>query len=218
MGGAICDKITTGSPDTAAIATYAQTLGLQDRLNIYFAEIIAVATALRNLSALPLKNRVITVLSSNLLLLQVIKSPKQQSGQSYICQIYKSTHRLHETGNQVFAIWTPESEQIALNAKAKAMARQAAAPIRNVKERTSSAKTIVLYLAKRKYKGQVFERVGEYTRKFDRALLGKHTRLLYNGFKRSEASILAQLHTGMSRLKGYLYRINAADTDLCTCG
>jgi hypothetical protein len=54
------------------------------------------------------------------------------------------------------------------------MARQAAAPIRDVKKQTSSAKTTVLCLAKRKYKGQVIERVGEYTRKFDRALPGKH--------------------------------------------
>ena len=76
MGRAICDTITTGSSDKAAIATYTRTLGPRDRLNIYFAEIIAVATALRNLSYLPLMNRVITVLSSNLSLLQVIKSPK----------------------------------------------------------------------------------------------------------------------------------------------
>jgi hypothetical protein len=218
MGGAICDTITTGSSDKDAIATYTVTLGPRDRLNIYFADIIAVATALRNLSALPLRNRVITVLSSNLSLLQVINNPKQQSGQSYICQIYESTNKLHEMGNRVFTIWTPASEQITLKQKAKAMARQAVEPFRDVKEQTSSAKTTVLCLAKRKYKGQVFERVGEYTRKFDRALPGNHTRLLYNGFKRTEAGILAQLRTGMSRLNGYLYRINAADTDLCTCG
>ena len=218
MGGAICDTITTGSPDKAAIATYARMLGPRDRLNIYFTEIIAVATALRNLSDLPLQNRVITVLSSNLSLLQVINSPKQQSGQSYISQIYASAHRLQETGNQVFAIWTPANEQITLQEKAKAMARQAVESFRDAKEQTSSAKTTVLCLAKRKYKGQVFERVGEYTRKFDRALPGKHTRLLYDGFKRTEAGILAQLRTGMSRLNGYLYRINAAETDLCICG
>jgi hypothetical protein len=116
------------------------------------------------------------------------------------------------------SIWTPASEHIALKGKAKAMARQVAAPITDAKEQTSSAKTTVLCLAKRKYKGQVIDRVGEYTRKFDRALPGKHTRLLYNGFKRTEAGILAQLRTGMSRLNGYLYRINAAETDLCTCG
>ena len=138
-GGAIYDTITTGSSDKAAIATYTVTLGPRDRLNIYFAEIIALTTALQNLSALPLKNRVITVLSSNLSLLQVINSPKQQSGQSYNCQIYESTNKLHETGNRVFTIWTPASEQITLKQKAKAMARQAVEPFRDAKEQTSSA-------------------------------------------------------------------------------
>jgi hypothetical protein len=47
--------------------------------------------------------------------------------------------------------------------------------------------------------------------------LGKHTCLLYNSFKRTEAGVLAQLRTGMS-LYGYLYRINAAQADLCACG
>jgi hypothetical protein len=218
MGGAICDTIATGSSDKAAIATYTVTLGPRDRFNIYFAEIIAVTTALRNLSALPLKNRVITILSSNLSLLQVINSPKQQSGQSYICQIYESTHRLQKTGNQVFAIWTPANNQITLQGKAKVMARQAVEPFRDAKEQTPSAKTTVLCLAKQKHKVGLIERVGDYTRKFDTALPGKHTRLLYNGFNRAEAVILAQLRTGMSRLNGYLYRINAAQTDLCACG
>ena len=98
------------------------------------------------------------------------------------------------------------------------MARQAVESFRDAKEQTSSAKTTVLCLAKRKYKGRAFERVGEYTRKLDTALPGTHTRLLYNNFKRTEAGILAQLRTGISRLNGYLYRINAAQTDLCACG
>jgi hypothetical protein len=69
IGGAIYNTITIGSPDKAAITTYTTTLRPRDQLNIYFVEIIAVVIALQNLSALYLKNRVITVLLSNLSLL-----------------------------------------------------------------------------------------------------------------------------------------------------
>ena len=56
---------------------------------------------------------------------------------------------------------------------------------------------------------------GELTRKFDTALPGKYIRLLYNSFKHTKAGILTRLRTGMSRLNGCLYCINAAQTDLC---
>jgi hypothetical protein len=98
------------------------------------------------------------------------------------------------------------------------MATQAVQPLTEVKDQTLSAKATVLSLAKKKHQGKPIKKVGEYTRKFDTAFPGKHTRLLYNTFKRTEANILAQLRTGMSRLNGYLHRINAADSDLCACG
>jgi hypothetical protein len=47
----------------------------------------------------------------------------------------------------------------------------------------------------------------------DTALPGKHTRILYNSLKGKEASILAQLQTGMARLNGYLHQIRAAESD-----
>jgi len=52
----------------------------------------------------------------------------------------------------------------------------------------------------------------------DTALPGKHTRELYNKLKRREASVLAQLRTGMTRLNGFLSRIGAAESDQSVCG
>jgi hypothetical protein len=106
IGGAIHDT-TTGTPDIAPTATYTATLGPRDRLNPYFAELIAISTALRNLATLPIRNRVINILSSNLSALQVINHPMQQSGQTYINQIYKSVGKLTDQDNQILAIWTP---------------------------------------------------------------------------------------------------------------
>jgi hypothetical protein len=125
---------------------------------------------------------------------------------------------LKETGNQVFAIWTTANQRIFLTENAKAAARRAAHVSTKTKEQTPSAKATVLSLAKLKHQGKPIERVGKYTRKFDTAFPGTHTRLLCNTFKRTEVDLLSQLRTGISRLNGYLHRINVAETDLCACG
>jgi hypothetical protein len=62
------------------------------------------------------------------------------------------------------------------------------------------------------------EDVGRHIKRVDAALPGKHTRQLYDGLSWNEATVLAQLRTGMARLNGYLYRINVAQTDQCACG
>jgi hypothetical protein len=62
------------------------------------------------------------------------------------------------------------------------------------------------------------EKVGKRVKRVDAALPGKHTRQLYDRLSWKEASVLAQLRTGMARLNGYLYRINVAQTDQCACG
>ena len=41
---------------------------------------------------------------------------------------------------------------------------------------------------------------------------------MQNKLKRREASVLAQLRTGMTRLSGFLSRIGAAESDQCACG
>ena len=62
------------------------------------------------------------------------------------------------------------------------------------------------------------EQVGKYSKKVDTALPGKHTRALYDPLSSKEASVLAQLRTGIARLNAYLHRIEVAPSDLCVCG
>ena len=52
----------------------------------------------------------------------------------------------------------------------------------------------------------------------DIALPGKHTRKLYDQLTQKEASVLAQLRTGIARLNSYLFLIKAAPSDQCACG
>jgi hypothetical protein len=65
---------------------------------------------------------------------------------------------------------------------------------------------------------QLPDNVRKFSKRVDAALPGKHTRLLYDGLSRREASVLAQLRTGMARLNGYLFRIRVAASQQCACG
>ena len=62
------------------------------------------------------------------------------------------------------------------------------------------------------------ENIGRHTKRVDVALPDKHTWQLYDQLSWKEASVLAQLRTGMARLNGYLSQINVAETDRCACG
>ena len=62
------------------------------------------------------------------------------------------------------------------------------------------------------------EKVGKHMKRVDAALPGKHTQQLYDPLSWKEASMLAQLQTGMARLNRYLYQINIVQTDQCECG
>jgi hypothetical protein len=59
----------------------------------------------------------------------------------------------------------------------------------------------------------LLEDIGRHIKQVDAALPGKHTHQLYDGLSWNEATVLAQLQTGMARLNGYLYQINVAQTD-----
>jgi hypothetical protein len=72
---------------------------------------------------------------------------------------------------------------------------------------------IQVAIVAQKEKRTLPEGIGRYSKEMDTALPGRHTRTLYNNLKRREASVLAQLQTGMTRLKGYLHQIGAAETD-----
>jgi hypothetical protein len=54
-------------------------------------------------------------------------------------------------------------------------------------------------------------------RRIDAAWPGKHTRRMYDDLSKRQASILAQLRTGMTLLNRYLHNIKAVETNICDC-
>jgi hypothetical protein len=80
------------------------------------------------------------------------------------------------------------------------------------------ATTLNVARAKRGPTKSLPEKVGKLSKRVDTALPGKHTRKLYDQLTPKEASVLAQLRTGMARLNSYLFLIKAVPSDQCACG
>ena len=78
---------------------------------------------------------------------------------------------------------------------------------------SQQAKATVLHEMRRLIKINVAlpEGIGKHSQDVDGALLGKHTKVIYDTLNK-EAGTLAQLRTGMARLNGYLHRIEVSDT------
>ena len=200
------------------LKTFSVTLGVRLEQNPYSGELAAMAHALSILPGLKLYR--IILLTSNKAAALTLKNPRQQSGQEHICQIYKSIKRLQRRGNQISILWVPKSEDNELLGQAKEQARAVTQKGATPDTELPRMKSTTLNIARRQVgtsKG-LPEKTGKHAKRVDAALPGKHTRQLYDRLSWKEASVLAQLRTGMARLNGYLYRINAAQTDQCGCG
>ncbi|CEJ62734.1 Putative Reverse transcriptase [Penicillium brasilianum] len=194
------------------------TLGARSEQNPFSAELAAMAHTLNMLAGL--KDYRITLLTSNKAAALAIRNPRQQSGQEFVRQTYKLIQRLQRNGNHINILWVPTSNDNKLLGLAKEQARTATLKDAVPQEAVPRMKSTTLNLARSQATAynDLPENVGRHVKRVDAALPGKHTRQLYDRLSWKEASVLAQLRTGMARLNGYLHRINVADSDQCACG
>ncbi|KAK7582830.1 hypothetical protein V3481_012128 [Fusarium oxysporum f. sp. vasinfectum] len=217
MGGTIRIPISVARAGKVS-ETFSVTLGTREEHNPYTAELAAIADGL---GCLPeIKYRVIVILTSNRSAVQAIGNPRQQSGQGYIREIYDAVEKLRRDGNRVKLIWLPPDSELKIQKTAKMSARCATEPYMTPRKGMIKAKTTILNRTRAdlRMERKLPDGVGRHSRRVDSALPGKHTRLLYDQLSWKEASVLAQLRTGMARLNSYLYQIRAAPTDECPCG
>jgi ribonuclease HI len=216
MGMAMHD--TLGIAVFKESAAHSAALGTRLEQNPYTAELEAIAVALNSIPVYVLY-RQITIFTSNQGALLAISQPRLQSGQSSISKIYKAVSILRERDNSISMVWVPSQGNFDLIGKAKQAAREATKQGRILSGQCYQAKstTINLTIAAQWEGRNLPERIGKYSREMDIALPGKHTRIIYDTLKKKEATILAQLRTGMARLNGYLYMIGVAESDLCVC-
>lgn len=216
MGGVIHDTLGIGTGREPI--TYSVSLGARTEQNPYTAELAAMEMAMKRLP-LHLVGRQITIISSNQGALLATSQPRHQSGQTSIAEIYEVASALRKGGNSISMIWIPSQESFDLSGRAKEAARQATEPGQTPPVQCYQAKSTTINNARAERATRTLPNgVGKYTREMDTALPGKHTRTLYDTLKRREASVLAQLRTGMARLNGYLHQIGAAESDQCECG
>jgi hypothetical protein len=216
IGGAT--QLVISARSKPKLRTFYSTIGTRSQQNPYSGELAAMARALSLLP--PLRFRRIALLTSNKAAVLSLRQPRQQSGQEYICRIYNSIRQLRKEGNAVTVIWTPVYDENKLKKIAKEKAQKATCPEARPQTQRPGMKSTMLNAARSK-RGTTRclpENVGKHSKRVDIALPGKHTRRLYDGLLWKEASVLAQLRTGMARLNSYLHRINAAPTDQCACG
>ena len=213
-GAAMLPASVYGSPK---LGTFSSTLGPRSEQNPYSGELAAMERALSTLPAL--RSSRIELSTRNKATVLTLRQPRQQSGQHHICRIYKSVTALRKDGNTVTIRWLPAGED-RLWGIAKAQAKDATQQGATPQTRTPRTRSTTLNVAwsNRGTSSHLPDKVGAHSKRVDAALPGKHTRLLYDHLTRKEAGVLAQLRTGMARLNGYLYRIEAAPSDQCACG
>ena len=210
MGGAIKIQYTEAR-------SFSTTLGNREEQNPYSAELAAMAKALNMLPKLRFRNIALTTRNKAAVL--SLRRPRQQSGQEHINQIYRTIRTLKRDGNTVTFVWLPSNEECELAKLAKEKAKNSTRSNATIQTQLPRMRSTTFNIARKQGTGKRLpEKVGKYSRRIDTALPGKHTRRLYDRLSRKEASVLAQLRTGMARLNIYLYRIRASTTDQCECG
>ncbi|KUL82055.1 hypothetical protein ZTR_10680 [Talaromyces verruculosus] len=208
---------------------WSMTVGREDQLNLYYAQLGAIYEAVNYTNTIvsnltrPASTTWTTIVTSNLSALQSLAKPRYQSGQSLIRQITDGILRITETGMNTNLQWLSSDDETPGLQHAIRLSRQATPP-ENSNLIPRWAKTCLksalwrITRARLEEQGREEFRQGKhglFTVSLDSALPGKHTRRLYEGLTRSEASALAQLRTGCSRLNQALFQIKRSEDDQC---
>jgi hypothetical protein len=210
---------------------WSMTVGREDQLNLYYAQLGAIYEAVNYANTIvsnltiPASTTWTTIVTSTFSALQSLAKPRYQSGQSLIRQITDGILRIAETGMNINLQWLSSDGETPGLQHAIRLSRQATPP-ENSNLIPRWAKTCLksarwrITRARLEEQGREEFRQGKhglFTVSLDSALPGKHTRRLYEGLTRSEASALAQLRTGCSRLNQSLFQIKRSEDDQCPC-
>ena len=208
------------------------TISSTQRLNVHSGKLAAIDAGvsqllqLANIHALPPE---ITIFTDSLGALQALQKPGQQSGQSVLRNITYNTHKIETLLSKTYKIqlqWCPGHSKVIGNEMAHYLATQSTEIGKDIQvERTAAPllQAVALPLGFKTFPCSAYARppnpkTGKFTKSIDKSPLPYiHTRLLYQGRSKYQASILCQLRTGISRLNRYLGTIGAVASTECQC-
>jgi hypothetical protein len=207
---------------------YDKTIGTNAQSDAYTAALASIEVGLGlvvsavydNTLSARVRGQVTHVFTNNRTVLVTLRNGTRRSGQWIISGILKHVRRLKESHNRVVFAWAPVSPIFELGQKAKQLAQRSKDEERVVRDRPRLTRSMVQRTQERLRRAteQVPATVGESVRRIDTAWPGSHTRRMYDDLSKRQASILAQLRTGMTPLNGYLHNIKAVESNLCECG
>lgn len=158
--------------------------------------------------------------TNNRTVLATLRTPARRSRQWIISGILKHVRYLKGFAIRVVFAWAPVSLIFELGQKAKQLAQRSTEEGRVARDRPRLTKSMVRNAQQRLSlaTSRTPTTFGESVRRIEAAWPGSHTRRIYDGLSKRQASVLAQLRTGMTPLNGYLHNIKAVGTNLCECG
>ena len=218
VGAGGVSQIPTSARGISKRDVFSFTFGHRTEQNAYSGQLAAMAYALRSLPMI--RDRNVAVVTSNKAAVLSLGNPRQQSGQEYMQLIYEAIEKLREKGNRVAIEWIPGSDDNELLKLAKGEAREATKDGAVPQKQFPRMRSTTFNIERRKLKAERYipEKVGKHSKRIDAALPGEHTVLLYDERPWKKRNALAQLRTGMSALKNYLYQMKQSASDQCDCG
>ena len=207
---------------------YDKTLGNTGQNDVYTAALASIEAGLGfvvgavyagTLSA-RVHGHTVRVFPNNRTVLITLRVSPKRTRQWIIGGILKHVELLKGFAIRVVFAWAPVSSIFELGQRAKQLAQRSTDEGRVASDRPRLTKRIVLKAQQRlaQATAQMPTTFGEAVRRIDAAWPGRHTRRMYDELSKRQASVLAQVRTGMTPLNGYLHNIKAVESNLCECG